>query len=87
MRPSAAPARTQPPSAAANPSRWLATLLAAAPCVWEYARHHAALRIDLRRAVAGDRQRHHGVLLDVLIRDLVVAKLREQLRALVGVGF
>jgi hypothetical protein len=49
--------------------------------------HHAALPIDLRCAVAGDRQRHHGVLLHVLIRDLVVAKLGQESRALVGVGF
>jgi transposase len=39
MRPSAAPARataTQTAPAAADPSHWLATLLAAAPCLWDY---------------------------------------------------
>jgi hypothetical protein len=33
----ASPAATRPPTAAADPSRWLATLLAAAPRVWDYA--------------------------------------------------
>lgn len=40
MRPSAAAASaaaTQPPTTAADPSHWLGTLLAAAPCVWDYA--------------------------------------------------
>ncbi len=49
--------------------------------------HYAARRVDLRRAVAGKRQCHHGVLLHVFIWDLVVAKLGEELRALLGVGF
>ncbi len=30
-------AQTQPPTAAAHPSRWLAELLAATPCAWDYA--------------------------------------------------
>ena len=29
-------AQTQPPTAAAHPSRWLAELLAATPCAWDY---------------------------------------------------